>query len=195
MSNKPKLELLIKNVKEDLLLIQDLHTELNEKQSEINELNTLIQNIETNLSLIKNSNSRLNEKQQELDALNLINVETQSNIETQSNVETLFNIQNFDDNKVYIPIDCEIEGKFKFEDIDGFYYMTHCPWCYKYTQIEEKYLNCTIFRCGNLKTTLEPLNPHLPKHECDYLFNNNLIHGCSKPFKFNGINIEKCDYI
>ena len=68
-----------------------------------------------------------------------------------------------------------------------------CPWCGVCIVIAE--INCGIFRCGIIKSTNQPIAPHAPKMECDRLFNDGLIWGCSKPFKFGGDKVEKCDYI
>jgi hypothetical protein len=74
-----------------------------------------------------------------------------------------------------------------------------CPHCNDYVVIEE--LNCCIFRHGINKTDGTQIDPHLPKPECDRLFQNNLIFGCGKPFRIikgenmEIIGVEKCDYI
>lgn len=79
-----------------------------------------------------------------------------------------------------------------------------CPHCN--TMIEVIELNCKIFRCGIYKNNFEQIDPHLNKEECDRLYNNGLIYGCSKPFmvivKINdedNLKIEYdsviCDYI
>jgi hypothetical protein len=81
------------------------------------------------------------------------------------------------------------------ELVDDKYYLTYCPWCNIYTKIKKKRLNCTIFRCGAMKSDGQPIPPHLPKDQCDKLVEDNLIYGCSKPFKFDGNTIETCGYI
>ena len=72
-----------------------------------------------------------------------------------------------------------------------------CPHCNNYIIIEK--LNCGIFRHGTLKSNNTQINPHASKEECDYYINNNLIHGCGKPFRIIQINdkfiIETCKYI
>jgi hypothetical protein len=68
-----------------------------------------------------------------------------------------------------------------------------CPHCGDQLMIEE--LNCCIFRHGIIKNTLEQINPHAVKKECDYLFENNLIYGCGKPFKIVDNKAIICDYI
>lgn len=74
------------------------------------------------------------------------------------------------------------------------FYEINCPYCNIKIIIQKNELNCMIFRCGTLKNG-EQINPHLPKIQCDQLFNNNQIIGCAKPFKFDGQNLLKCDYI
>lgn len=73
----------------------------------------------------------------------------------------------------------------------------NCPHCNEYIEIIE--LNCGIFRHGVYKSNDEQIDPHLSKENCDYLFNNNLIYGCSKPFQIiideNKIEVKICDYI
>jgi hypothetical protein len=74
-----------------------------------------------------------------------------------------------------------------------------CPHCNEFIIIEE--LNCCIFRHGTYKTNGNQIDPHLPKTQCDYLFQQNLIFGCGKPFQIikdennNIIRVEICDYI
>jgi hypothetical protein len=50
-----------------------------------------------------------------------------------------------------------------------------------------------------MKTTMQQMDPHLPKADCDRLTINGLIIGCGKPFKLVKNNEEyiaiKCDYI
>jgi hypothetical protein len=70
-----------------------------------------------------------------------------------------------------------------------------CPWCEYTAQVLPNQINCKIFRCGNFKHNNEPINPHLPKDQCDDLVNKNLIYGCGKPFWFDGIVLKTCDYI
>ena len=74
------------------------------------------------------------------------------------------------------------------------FYEFNCPHCDIKIIVEKDQVNCQIFRCGISKNG-QPINPHMPKAMCDYLYNNGLIYGCSKPFKFDGNNVSKCDYI
>ena len=77
-----------------------------------------------------------------------------------------------------------------------------CPHCLGRVLCELQQLNCCIFRHGvNKDTRLTPLNPHLPKAECDRLVAEKLVYGCARPFRFvltkeraNSF-VEVCDYI
>jgi len=79
------------------------------------------------------------------------------------------------------------------------YIIIKCPHCKDDLFIYLKELNCHIFRHGIHKNNYEQINPHLDKKMCDYLFENGLIYGCSKPFKIvnqnNNFLAEMCDYI
>ena len=68
-----------------------------------------------------------------------------------------------------------------------------CPHCNEYVLIQE--LGCGIFRHGIMKDTFEQIPSHASKETCDYLKNNDLIFGCSKPFRIIGDEIVKCSYI
>ena len=74
-----------------------------------------------------------------------------------------------------------------------------CPHCKNYIYIHKNDLNCHIFRHGIYKESLKQIDPHMKKAECDYLYENNLIYGCGKPFKIIKLNseyaIEICEYI
>jgi hypothetical protein len=75
-----------------------------------------------------------------------------------------------------------------------------CPSCKNYIEIKKKEINCAIFRHAIYKNTMLQIDPHTPKDKCDHLFQNNLIYGCSKPFKLiigenNTYETIVCDYI
>jgi hypothetical protein len=59
--------------------------------------------------------------------------------------------------------------------------------------MNEKELNCKIIRHGVFKNSLDQVNPHLPKIECDRLVSENLVLGCCKPAKL--IQNEKKEYV
>ena len=75
------------------------------------------------------------------------------------------------------------------------YYLFPCPYCSILTIVNKDELNCKIFRCGIIKETQHQINPHETKENCDYLFNNNKIMGCGKPYIFKFQFVEECDYI
>lgn len=79
------------------------------------------------------------------------------------------------------------------------YIIVQCPHCKEFIFIDIKELNCHIFRHGVYKDSMKQIDPHLDKKKCDYLFDNNLIYGCGKPFKIiiqnNDYFAEECDYI
>ena len=66
---------------------------------------------------------------------------------------------------------------------DERYYIFFCPHCESLIQVLENEVNCQIFRHAVRKSTGEPVNPHLPKEQCDSLVEQNLVYGCCKPFK------------
>ena len=74
-----------------------------------------------------------------------------------------------------------------------------CPHCKQYIYINKLEINCHIFRHGVYIQNFKQIDSHLSKLDCDYLFNNKLIYGCSKPFKLiltnNIYTAEACDYI
>lgn len=75
----------------------------------------------------------------------------------------------------------------------------NCPYCMGKIEIYENEINCGIFRHAVKKNDNCPINPHAAKLECDFLYENNLIYGCGKPFQIKKNNmiwiIEPCDYI
>ena len=72
-----------------------------------------------------------------------------------------------------------------------------CPHCLGTIQVMKNEVNCRIFRHAVYKNTYQPVNPHLPKTECDQLVAENKVIGCCKPFRINTreLSVEKCDYI
>ena len=61
--------------------------------------------------------------------------------------------------------------------------LVDCPHCKLPIFVYRKDFNCCIFRHGVFKSTLQQIDPHLPKPHCDYLKQNDLIIGCGKPFR------------
>ena len=75
------------------------------------------------------------------------------------------------------------------------YYLVTCPHCQGTVQVFNHEIRCTIFRHGSYKKDGRQMNPHSSKEECDRAFENDLIYGCGKPFRFDGQSISICDYI
>jgi len=75
------------------------------------------------------------------------------------------------------------------------YYHFECPHCNVTIQVAKNQINCKIFRCGIYKRNNKQIPPHMKKKDCDKLIEKNLIHGCGKPFRFDGKNVEICGYI
>lgn len=84
-------------------------------------------------------------------------------------------------------------------------YAFKCPHCCTYVQVEPNQINCGIFRHGAFFTRnekgliipTEPINPHMPKAECERLLAQGLVLGCTKPFRIdrNTLTVTECDYI
>jgi hypothetical protein len=74
-----------------------------------------------------------------------------------------------------------------------------CPHCELNILVMENEIACAIFRHGVYKQNFTQINPHERKEICEKLVNENLIHGCGKPFKLVKENdqykAEICDYI
>ncbi len=79
------------------------------------------------------------------------------------------------------------------------YKVLECPHCKDQVFIQQKEINCGIFRHGVYKQNNQQMNPHAPKEECDKAKDEDLIWGCGKPFRVyvrnNEYFIEICDYI
>lgn len=73
--------------------------------------------------------------------------------------------------------------------------LINCPSCNMLIQVLSNQINCTIFRCGIIKSTGQQLDSHASKEVCNYMIQNNLIYGCGKPFTFDGNSVSICDYI
>ncbi len=75
-----------------------------------------------------------------------------------------------------------------------------CPHCSCQFMVMENEIACAIFRHAIYKNTFEQINPHMPKEECDTLFEEGKVYGCAKPFRLEkneeGEYIAVvCDYI
>lgn len=94
----------------------------------------------------------------------------------------------------YIYVRMCIRRYTQIQSMDDFFSF-ECPHCAGTVIVGRTELNCQIFRHGVLKATGQPIPPHAPKTECDQLRSAGLIHGCGKPFTFNGSVAAVCDYI
>ena len=76
-------------------------------------------------------------------------------------------------------------------------YYLECPHddCKSLIIVEEKDINCKIFRHGVYKKDLKGIPPHTKMEECIRLKKEDLIYGCGRPFLFDGKKVEICDYI
>jgi hypothetical protein len=72
-----------------------------------------------------------------------------------------------------------------------------CPHCNDDILIEQ--INCAIFRHGAFRSNMMQIPPHLPKSQCDELYEKQHIYGCGKPFRLVFKNdkheAEVCDYL
>jgi|LakMenEpi03Aug12_release.lakeMendotaPanAssembly.Ray.scaffolds.fasta_scaffold2030469_1 hypothetical protein len=86
---------------------------------------------------------------------------------------------------------------FELNKINDFYNFK-CPNCFDEIIVKVNELNCRIFRHAIYKNTFKQVEPHLPKLECDFLTENNLVYGCCKPFEIiidkNVLYAIKCEY-
>jgi len=79
----------------------------------------------------------------------------------------------------------------KKEDI--FYFQ--CPHCQVMIQVPRHEIRCTIFRHAVFKKGMRFVNPHASKEECERWLKEDIVYGCTKPFKFDGKKVEICGYI
>jgi DNA-directed RNA polymerase subunit RPC12/RpoP len=71
-----------------------------------------------------------------------------------------------------------------------------CPHCGDFIYIDKRELNCRIFRHGVYTSTMQQIDPHMCKTECDALADRNEIYGCGKPFRIDENDVAvSCDYI
>ena len=81
-----------------------------------------------------------------------------------------------------------------FDNETKIYYFP-CPHCDMLCQVPENEIRCTIFRHAVFKDGMKFVPPHASKEECQKWLEKDIVWGCAKPFKFDGIKVEKCDYI
>lgn len=70
-----------------------------------------------------------------------------------------------------------------------------CPHCNDYIIVDNKDINCGIFRHAVYKNTLIQVSPHLEEELCNKLITENKVYGCCKPFKIINDKAEICEYI
>ena len=81
-----------------------------------------------------------------------------------------------------------------YDELCQFYYFL-CPHCSNICVVKKEDIRCGIFRHAVFKKDLTFANPHTSKEECERWVKEDLIHGCGKPFKFDGKKVEVCGYI
>jgi hypothetical protein len=79
-------------------------------------------------------------------------------------------------------------------------FIFRCLHCEEYFIINRNEFNCKILRHAVYKHNMEPINPHLPKDDCDRLVKEDLVYGCAKPLMIiqknnEDFNVEICNYI
>ena len=77
-----------------------------------------------------------------------------------------------------------------------------CLHCGEDFMIQKSDFNCKILRHAVYKDSMQSINPHAPKEECDRLVSEGLVYGCGKPLRISkGKNdegkyeVEICEYI
>lgn len=81
-------------------------------------------------------------------------------------------------------------------------YVFTCLHCGDPFVVQGNDFNCRILRHGVVKATMEPMNPHAARAECERLVREGLIYGCGKPMRITrrcdmsgNYELEICDYI
>lgn len=74
-------------------------------------------------------------------------------------------------------------------------YIFQCPHCKEFCAVTKDDVRCTIFRHAVYKKNMRFVNPHASKEECERWLQEDLVFGCTKPFKFDGKTVEICGYI
>jgi hypothetical protein len=75
-----------------------------------------------------------------------------------------------------------------------------CPHCKQTFIVNTNEINCGIFRHAVYKKDMKPINPHESETNCNKLVEEDLVYGCTKPFKIstssdNKFIVEPCEYI
>jgi hypothetical protein len=84
-------------------------------------------------------------------------------------------------------------------DDPSLFHLFICPHCEGSIIVHQQELNCRIFRHGVHQATMQQMDPHTPKEECDRLAATGQIVGCGKPFQVveqdGDLVAIICDYI
>ena len=75
------------------------------------------------------------------------------------------------------------------------YYLLYCPHCSGEIIVMHTEINCEIFRHAVYKKDGKFINPHTPQMQCEQLLSDNKVHGCTKPFSFDGTTVKVCGYV
>ena len=76
---------------------------------------------------------------------------------------------------------------------DSFIFL--CPHCNLTCFVKKEDINCQIFRHAVFKKDFKFVPPHSSKEECDRWVKEDLIYGCGKPLRFDGVKVSIIDYI
>lgn len=74
-------------------------------------------------------------------------------------------------------------------------YWFRCPHCEGDIIVSHNEVNCKIFRHATYKKDGKFIGPHTPKAQCEQLLKGKKVHGCAKPFWFDGSVVKVCGYI
>ncbi len=87
-----------------------------------------------------------------------------------------------------------VDNKITYIESQQVYYF-NCPNCNNLCQVHVSEIKCGIFRHAIYKSNNKFIDPHTSEEECKRLYNNKLVYGCAKPFRFDGKTLEICGYI
>lgn len=76
---------------------------------------------------------------------------------------------------------------------DTFYFA--CPHCGVMCEVPKALIRCGIFRHAVHKGSMKFVDPHASRKECEEWLRNGVVHGCAKPFRFDGEIVAMCEYI
>lgn len=70
-----------------------------------------------------------------------------------------------------------------------------CPHCCGLVAVLPGEMNCRVFRHGVFIADGTQIPPHAPEPDCNRWAEEKLIHGCGKPFTYDGTKMVPCGYI